>query len=150
VLGDDQLAVERGDDGVTVAGSHAMIRIMANTEQALLSEPLPVDPILLAGVPKKEVPLGSLVPAAPFAAHAPTDLWFLSVGARYEHHEVRSAEALARLVRMVGPQQLFADNRDRAEVIGVLSDLVASTAARDVTLSPDLDDLELVWSELAG
>jgi hypothetical protein len=150
VLGDDQLALQQGDDGVSVAGSHPMIRLMADAEARLLRDPLPVTPIVLAGVPKKEVPLASIVPAAPFVAHRPTDLWFLEVGDRFEHRPVRGADALARLVRMVAPQQLFADTRDRAEVVDLLAALVAATTARDVTLSPDLDDLELVWHELSG
>ena len=150
VLGDDQLAAQCDGDGVAVAGSHAMIRLTADTESRLLPEPLPVEPIWLAGVPKKEVLLQSVVPAAPFEAHQPTDLWFLRVGDRFEHRPLPRAEALARLVRLVAPQHRLADNRDRAELIDVLSRLAERTVARDVSLSPDLDDLGLVWDELAG
>ncbi len=149
VLGDDQLAVQASGASVVVAGSHPGIRLTADTE-ALLPAPLAVEPVVLAGVAKKEVPLEAVVPAAPYLPHAPTDLWFPQVGERFALAPMRRQEALARLVGAVAPLHRFADGPDRRDLIDVLHRLVSATSVRGVTLSRDLRDLAQAWDELAG
>jgi hypothetical protein len=149
VLGDDQLAIQTSGASLVVAGSYPGIRLTADTE-ALLPAPLDVEPVMLAGVAKKEVALEEVVPAAPYLPHVPTDLWFPEVGEGFALTPMRGQEALARLVGALAPLHRFADGRDRRDLIDLVHRLVSVTSIRQVTLSRDLRDLSRAWDELAG
>jgi hypothetical protein len=148
VLGDDQLALEHHDGAVTVAGSDGRIRLTSETEAHFFAEPLPIAPVVLAGVAKKEARLADLVCADPYQGHRPTDLWFPEVGAGYDMSPMPGREALRRLLAALVPHHRFADAQDRRDFVDLIAALVEVTAVRRLTLSTDLDDLERVVREL--
>jgi hypothetical protein len=148
VLGDDQLALERHDGAVTVAGSDGRIRLTAETEAHFFAAPLPIVPVVLAGVAKKEARLADLVEADAHRGHRPTDLWFPEVGARYDLSPMTGREALRRLLAALVPHHRFADGPDRREFVDLVTSLVEATAVSRLTLTTDLDDLERVAQEL--
>jgi hypothetical protein len=149
VLGDDQLAIQASGPSLIVAGSYPGIRLTAETE-ALLSTPLAVEPVVLAGVAKKEVALEEVVPAGAYLPHVPTDLWFPQVGERFAMAPMRGQEALVRLVGALAPHHRFADARDRHDLIDLVHRFVGATSPQHVTLSRDLRELSRPWDELAG
>jgi hypothetical protein len=153
VLGDDQLALRvwpapAGDGAVEVAGSHDGIRLTAETEGHFFAEPLPIEPVVLAGVAKKEAPLSELVTADPSGPHRPTDLFFPSVGEAFSIRPLSARQALQRLLAPLTPHHRFADAADRLAFLDLLAALVEATDAYEVTLSRDLGDLDLLWAAL--
>ena len=148
VLGDDQLALQWSDGGVVVAGSDARIRLTAETEAHFAAEPLPVTPVTLAGVAKKEVALAELVAAQPFTAFVPTELWFPRVGGALASSPLPRREALRRLLADTVPHHRFADPEDRQEFVALLTALVEATETRAIELPPVLADLDRLADEL--
>lgn len=150
VLGDDQLALQRAAGGITIAGSDGGIRLTAQTEAHFFEQPLEIEPVVQAGVAKKEASLGDVVTADVHRAHPPTHLYFPTVAGALAIHPMRRRDALQRLVAATVPHHRFADGPDRVDLVEQLSALVEATTVAELQLSRDLADLDRLWVELSS
>jgi hypothetical protein len=141
VLAEDQIVVRRQPDGLWVSGCDGNIRLTAESERHFLQTPLDVTPGDYAGVPKKEVPLASLVPSRPYEDRRATRLYFARVGHGLTLRPVSGGTAVARLLDAIAPAHGFADPADRLDLLRLVAEFVEPLTCADLELSPRLDEI---------
>ena len=151
VLSDDQIALERIDGRITVAGSDDRVRLTEPTERHFFPDGLDAPVVDSAGVAKKQLHLADLVPHAdPFVPYPLTDLCFPRVGTGFAVTPLRGRQALARLLGSLVATHRFADDADRLDLLELLADAVDGARCWEVELSPELDDQRLLHRHLAA
>lgn len=149
VLGEDHIMIRRQpDDGFAVSGCDPNMRLTAKTERHFFAEELDELPRDYAGVLKKEVKAGRFVDSRPYRDVAVGRLFFSRVGERFAVEPMPRARALIRLLKAVRDRHRFAGRRDMADFLDFFADFVESAECFDLTLSPDLDDLDRLVSFL--
>lgn len=141
VLADDQLLVRRTAAGFGVSGVDDRIRLTAESEAHFLPGPLDVPPRDYAGVLKKEIALGCLVPTIPHRDLTPRRLYFPRVGRRFTVRPVSGREAVTRILGGFARSQRFADDQDRLALLRLVAELCEAVDTADLELSPDLGEL---------
>ena len=142
VLADDQLLARRNGSGVAVSGVDGNVRLTTQTESHFLDAPLAIEPREYAGVPKKQVPLASLVPALPHEERMPKRLFFPRVASGFAVEPISQRDAVARILNDFARTQRFGDATDRANLMGLVVEFVRPLEAADLELSPDLGELD--------
>jgi len=149
VLGDDQLMLHVGD-AVTISGVDGGLRLTAQTERHFFAVPLAYEAQDFAGTLKKEVPLGDFVEAAPGTEAVPTACYFPRVGDRFEVIPIGRPVAVARLLEALVPLHRFTGPTDQLAFVRAITTFFGAVDVFDLTLSPDLHELDRVVATLAG
>ena len=149
MLADDQLVLHV-DDAVTISGVDGGLRLTAETERHFFAAPLPDPAQDFAGTLKKEVSLREHVDAAPGTDAVPSVCYFPRVGHRFEIIPIGRALAVSRLLDTLVPLHRFAGPSDQLAFVRAITTFVASVDVFDLTLSPNLRDLDTVITTLAG
>jgi hypothetical protein len=149
VLADDQLILHvKG--GVTISGVDGGLRLTAQTEPHFFATPLDSDPQDVAGTMNKEEPLGAVVDASPGVDAVPDACYFPSVGDRFEIVPISRAVAVQRLLDVLVPLHRFTGPSDQLAFVRAITTFVGAVEVFDLTLSPDLRDLDRVVAALSG
>jgi hypothetical protein len=154
VLADDQLILEvketvDGEDSVRISGVDGGLRLTAQTEHHFFSAPLELEPQDFAGTLKKEVPLRELVRADPGTDAVPSACYFPRVGDRFALVPIGRAVAVQRILDALAPLHRFASAGDQMAFVRAITTFVRTVAVFDLTLGPDLEELDLVVAALA-
>jgi hypothetical protein len=148
VLADDQLILHV-DAGVHVSGVDGGLRVTAETERHFFRSPLDYEAQDFAGTLKKEVPLREFVRAAPGIDAVPTICCFPRVADRFGLVPISRTIAVARLLDALAPLHRFAGPEDQMAFLRAITTFVHAVDVFDLTLGPNLDELDRVVATLA-
>jgi hypothetical protein len=149
VLADDQLMLHVHGAEVRISGVDGGLRVTEQTERHFFAEPLQYEPQDFGGTMKKEVPLRAHVPATPGVDVVPTACYFPCVGERLEVVPIGRAVAMRRILDAVVPLHRFAGPIDQQDFVRAITTFVRSVDVFDLTLSPDLHELDRVVDVVA-
>lgn len=150
VLAEDHILLRRAEAGFVVSGCDGMGRLTAKTENYFFAEPLPGDPVDVAGTLKKEIELADHVSSAPFEEVPVGRVFFIHVGEQLSMRRMKGNEALLKLIEMMRERQRFVGARDRGDFLDYFGDFLESTEVWDLTLSPDLNHLDELTEFVKG
>jgi hypothetical protein len=150
VLGEDQVVLHCCNGHYLVSGGDERSRVTERTERHFFAEPLAVAARDFAGTPKKEIRMGEFFRSAPFQDFIPRRLLFPKVGDRFQLQELKSQQALRRLLAANGHFQRFAGARDQAAFLDFLAGFVAGVSCWELSLSEDLRDLDRLAEQLSS
>jgi hypothetical protein len=148
VLADDQLMLHV-DDAVHVSGVGGGLRLTAESEEHFFTAPLDLEPQDFAGTLKKELRLRDHVAAAPGVDMVPSACFFPRVHDRVSVVPISRAVAAHRLLDALVPLHRFAGASDQLEFVRAITTFLAAVEVFDLTLSPDLRDLDALVRMLA-
>jgi len=142
VLAEDHILLRRAEGSFVVSGCDGMGRLTAKTENYFFAKPLPSTPVDVAGTLKKEIELADHVSSAPFEEVPVGRVFFVHVGEQLSMRRMKGNEALLKLIEMMRERQRFVGARDRGDFLDYFGDFLESTEVWDLTLSPDLNELD--------
>jgi hypothetical protein len=150
VLADDQLVLRGDGAGVWVSGVDGGLRLTEATERHFFAEALGVEAQDFAGTLKKEVPLADHVATRPGVDHVPDVVLFTRVGDRLAVAELSRQVAVRRILDVLVPLHRFAGPEDQRDFLRLVTSFVNAVEVFELSLSPDLGDLDRLAARLPG
>ncbi len=142
ILAEDRVILKKTADGIFVSGCGERSRITAKTERHFFSEPLPLEPINVEGVLKKQFPAGHFFSSMPYRDYPAERIFFNRVGARFRITNLSKGEALINLLRETKAWHRFAGAEDHRRHLSFLRTCVEALPAFRLELSLELGEME--------
>jgi hypothetical protein len=142
ILAEDRVILKKAGSGFFVSGCGERSRITAKTERHFFSAPLPLEPIDVEGVLKKQFPAGLFFSSMPYRDYPAERIFFNHVGARFRITKLSKGEALINLLRETQAWHRFAGAEDHRRHLRFLRACVEALPAFRLELSPDLGEME--------
>ena len=142
VLGEDHVVLRRMDGRFCVSGCDGNMRLTRETEQAFFPDGLPIEPVKVGEVMKKEFRTSDRVNCAPYRDVPVDRVFFLEMGEEFRIAGMPREDAMAVVVDAVRERYRFTDDGDHEAFLGFFRGLVHSVELHRLTLSRDLADLD--------
>ena len=142
LFSEDHVMLRRCDRRFLVSGCDGKMHLTEKSERHFFDRPLEGRMVDSAGVAKKQIDMASVFDCRPHVETEVRALFFPVVAERFEIRPLAKEEAAARLLQPLLERHRFVDDADQAAFLEVFAGLAESCDTWEVSLSPDLRDLE--------
>jgi hypothetical protein len=142
LFSEDHVMLRCRDRRFLVSGCDGKMHLTEKSERHFFERPLDGRMVESAGVAKKQIDMASVFDCRPHVETEVRSLFFPLVAERFEIRALAKEEAAARLLAPLLERHRFVDDADQAAFLEVFAGLAESCDTWEVSLSPDLGDLE--------
>jgi hypothetical protein len=150
IISDDHILFNKSEDQFFVSGCEDTVRVTEKTEKGLFNSPLRENPSDYDGVLKKEILLKDYFDCIPFQDFPVHDIFFTHVGDAFKICKISKQQAVINLIEKTKAFFRFNRPEDLNDYLAYFSRLTSQTKLYDLTLSPDLGDLNKLIVFLSG